>query len=105
MQQSLGGYEKDTRSNTKSNYSEKCKRQSTKRRVQKTMEPETYTTDDGVEHVKSPCVNVCLIDTRTDLCMGCYRTIHEIMIWQKMSNDDKRATLRSIENERATRAI
>lgn len=105
MQQSWGGYEKDTRSNTKSNYSEKCKRQSTKRRVQKTMEPETYTTDDGVEHVKSPCVNVCLIDTRTDLCMGCYRTIHEIMIWQKMSNDDKRATLRSIENERATRAI
>ena len=105
MQQSWGGYEKDTRSNTKSNYSEKCKRQSTKRRVQKTMEPETYTTDDGVEHVKSPCVNVCIIDTRTDLCMGCYRTIHEIMIWQKMSNDDKRATLRSIENERATRAI
>lgn len=105
MQQSWGGYEKDTRSNTKSNYFEKCKRQSTKRRVQKTMEPETYTTDDGVEHVKSPCVNVCLIDTRTDLCMGCYRTIHEIMIWQKMSNDDKRATLRSIENERATRAI
>ena len=105
MQQSWGGYEKDTRSNTKSNYSKKCKRQSTKRRVQKTMEPETYTTDDGVEHVKSPCVNVCLIDTRTDLCMGCYRTIHEIMIWQKMSNDDKRATLRSIENERATRAI
>ena len=105
MQQNWGGYEKDTRSNTKSNYSEKCKRQSTKRRVQKTMEPETYTTDDGVEHVKSPCVNVCLIDTRTDLCMGCYRTIHEIMIWQKMSNDDKRATLRSIENERTTRAI
>lgn len=105
MQQSWGGYEKDTRSNTKSNYFEKRKRQSTKRRVQKTMEPETYTTDDGVEHVKSPCVNVCLIDTRTDLCMGCYRTIHEIMIWQKMSNDDKRATLRSIENERATRAI
>ena len=105
MQQNWGGYDKDTRSNTKSNYFEKRKRQSTKQRVQKTMEPKTYTTDDGVEHVKSPCVNVCLIDTRTDLCMGCYRTLHEIMIWQKMSNDDKRATLRSIENERATRAI
>jgi predicted Fe-S protein YdhL (DUF1289 family) len=69
------------------------------------MESKTHSTDDGMERVKSPCVNVCLMDYRTDLCMGCHRTIHEIMIWQKMSNDEKKATLRSIENERTTRTI
>ena len=29
----------------------------------------------------SPCVSVCRMDESTALCVGCYRTIDEIMAW------------------------
>ena len=38
---------------------------------------------------KSPCIGVCEIDTVTNLCIGCLRSIDEIAMWSLM--DDKRA--------------
>ena len=38
--------------------------------------------------IASPCINVCKMDERTDLCSGCSRTIDEIARWS--STDDSR---------------
>lgn len=33
------------------------------------------------EAVPSPCILVCTLDPRTDICLGCGRTLDEIAEW------------------------
>lgn len=41
--------------------------------------------------VPSPCRNICRMDERSGLCVGCGRTIDEIALWSVLDDDDKRA--------------
>jgi predicted Fe-S protein YdhL (DUF1289 family) len=41
----------------------------------------------------SPCINVCRIDAAGDLCVGCLRTLDEIVAWADAGADEKRAIL------------
>jgi hypothetical protein len=34
----------------------------------------------------SPCINVCRMDERSDLCAGCFRTIDEISVWSRIDD-------------------
>lgn len=38
--------------------------------------------------IKSPCIRHCCLDAE-DVCVGCYRTITEIMDWQKSTQSEK----------------
>lgn len=40
------------------------------------------------ETVKSPCIRNCCLD-RSDLCMGCFRTLEEICEWHNASDERK----------------
>ena len=51
--------------------------------------------------VPSPCVDVCRMDARTQLCEGCKRTLAEIASWASMSDDEKRAVLRRLDLQRS----
>lgn len=54
-------------------------------------------------YVPSPCVNVCVMDDASGLCLGCHRTIEEIMTWGILSAPQKRRVLEALaERERAT---
>ena len=35
--------------------------------------------------IESPCVNICTLDARSGLCLGCGRTIDEIARWSGMN--------------------
>jgi predicted Fe-S protein YdhL (DUF1289 family) len=35
--------------------------------------------------IESPCINICTLDARSGLCLGCGRTIDEIARWTAMS--------------------
>ena len=50
--------------------------------------------------VPSPCISVCRMDSDSGLCVGCFRTIEEIIAWGRQSDNDKRAVWRLI-TERA----
>jgi predicted Fe-S protein YdhL (DUF1289 family) len=41
----------------------------------------------------TPCVNLCLLDAETGLCIGCCRTIDEIAPWATMSDRERRAIM------------
>jgi uncharacterized protein len=41
--------------------------------------------------VASPCVNICRMDERHGLCVGCGRTLDEIAHWAVYDDDEKRA--------------
>ena len=42
---------------------------------------------------ETPCIAVCMIDPRTNLCLGCGRTLPEIARWPKMASADRRALM------------
>jgi predicted Fe-S protein YdhL (DUF1289 family) len=39
----------------------------------------------------SPCIGVCRLDARTQVCVGCGRTIAEIAAWPSLSAEERRA--------------
>jgi predicted Fe-S protein YdhL (DUF1289 family) len=40
--------------------------------------------------IESPCVDVCEIHRATGLCLGCRRTIEEIVGWSAMTSAERR---------------
>jgi aspartyl protease family protein len=56
--------------------------------------------------LETPCVNVCLLDAETGLCVGCGRTIDEIARWATMNDGERRAIMAALPErmERSERA-
>ena len=44
----------------------------------------------------SPCVDTCTMDTDTDWCLGCGRTIGEISNWSAKPADERRRILQTL---------
>ena len=40
--------------------------------------------------IESPCVNICTLDARSGLCLGCGRTVEEIARWAAMSAPERK---------------
>jgi predicted Fe-S protein YdhL (DUF1289 family) len=57
------------------------------------------------EDVPSPCVSVCSMDPRTQLCEGCYRTLDEIAGWSRMEDEDKRAVWQTLAERALKEAV
>lgn len=55
------------------------------------------------DYVPSPCVRLCTLDPRTDICLGCLRTLEEIKAWGGLDADGRRAVLSRLEERRAAR--
>ncbi len=56
-------------------------------------------TDDAPEaerELPSPCIAVCLYDSRTGFCQGYYRTLDEIDEWPAAPHERKQEILRAI---------
>ncbi|MBL8700884.1 MAG: DUF1289 domain-containing protein [Alphaproteobacteria bacterium] len=41
----------------------------------------------------TPCIRVCVLDSRTDSCIGCGRLRSEIAAWRGLSDDQRRAIM------------
>jgi uncharacterized protein len=39
--------------------------------------------------IETPCIAVCMIDPRTNLCFGCGRTLPEIARWHRMESAER----------------
>ena len=55
---------------------------------------------DQSQCVPSPCLSVCRMQADNSLCLGCFRTMDEIIAWGRMEEPDKRLVWRRI-TERA----
>ena len=42
---------------------------------------------------ETPCISVCQIDPRTNLCFGCGRTLPEIARWSGMDSAERSAIM------------
>ena len=39
--------------------------------------------------IETPCIAVCMMDPRTNLCFGCGRTLPEIARWHRMESSER----------------
>jgi uncharacterized protein len=46
-----------------------------------------------VPNVSTPCINVCVLDPLSALCIGCGRTAAEITAWPTMSEPERIAVM------------
>lgn len=51
----------------------------------------------------SPCIRNCCLDSQ-DVCLGCCRTLDEILRWAKLTNPQRREIMNGLEARRADRA-
>ena len=50
--------------------------------------------------VSSPCINVCRMDARSGLCVGCFRTIDEITAWSRCDDFTRNEILAAVAQRR-----
>jgi uncharacterized protein len=50
-----------------------------------------------VPTVSTPCVNVCVLDPLSALCIGCGRTGEEITAWATMSEPERIAVMAELD--------
>ena len=43
--------------------------------------------------IQSPCVNICSIDPRSRLCLGCGRTLEEVASWSTLTPAQRAAVM------------
>ena len=51
--------------------------------------------------VSSPCIDVCRIDADSGLCVGCWRTMDEIVRWGASDANTRLAVLAAVDKRRA----
>lgn len=52
--------------------------------------------------IASPCIQVCMVDGESGLCLGCFRTLGEIAGWARL-NDAERGALMAAPPDRRAR--
>jgi predicted Fe-S protein YdhL (DUF1289 family) len=46
--------------------------------------------------LETPCIDVCEMDARSGLCVGCARSLDEIARWGEMSHEERRAIMAAL---------
>ena len=45
---------------------------------------------------ETPCIAVCMMDPKTNLCFGCGRTLPEIARWHRMERAERLAVMETL---------
>jgi predicted Fe-S protein YdhL (DUF1289 family) len=48
------------------------------------------------EEVQSPCIKICVVHPAERICTGCLRSIDEITVWSRLSNEARAAILEDL---------
>jgi predicted Fe-S protein YdhL (DUF1289 family) len=43
--------------------------------------------------IATPCVQVCMVDGQSGLCLGCFRTLSEIGNWMRFTAEERAALM------------
>ena len=47
--------------------------------------------------IETPCIAVCMMDPRTNLCFGCGRTLAEIARWHRMESAERLSVMAELQ--------
>jgi predicted Fe-S protein YdhL (DUF1289 family) len=51
--------------------------------------------------IASPCIQVCVVDGESGLCLGCYRTLAEVAGWTRLTAEAREAVMVELPQRRA----
>jgi len=51
-------------------------------------------------HVESPCISLCILNTDSGFCEGCWRTRDEIALWRSASSEQRLAIITEMHKRR-----
>ncbi|HEX6859044.1 MAG TPA: DUF1289 domain-containing protein [Caulobacteraceae bacterium] len=43
--------------------------------------------------IVTPCIQVCAVDGESGLCLGCFRTLKEIGLWGRFTDEERAALM------------
>jgi predicted Fe-S protein YdhL (DUF1289 family) len=46
--------------------------------------------------IETPCVQICMVDGKSGLCLGCHRTLPEIARWTRYSDAERDEIMRAL---------
>jgi len=46
--------------------------------------------------IKTPCVQVCFVDPKAQLCVGCFRTMEELGRWTRYDDAEREAIMAAL---------
>lgn len=46
--------------------------------------------------IETPCIGLCKLDPAGAFCIGCKRTLDEIMRWRTMTGEERRAVMAAL---------
>jgi predicted Fe-S protein YdhL (DUF1289 family) len=50
--------------------------------------------------IATPCVQVCIVDGESGLCLGCYRTLSEVARWSSLSETERSGIMAALPGRR-----
>lgn len=50
--------------------------------------------------IATPCVQVCIVDGPTGLCLGCFRSLQEIGGWSGLSDEQRASIMEELASRR-----
>ncbi len=53
------------------------------------------------DKIRNPCIRNCCLNEE-DICLGCFRSLHEITDWHQQDRAGRQRILRNAENRRRT---
>ncbi len=51
--------------------------------------------------VETPCIKVCVVDGPSRLCLGCFRSLPEIVRWQRYTAEERAAIMEALPSRRS----
>ena len=54
----------------------------------------------AARRVMSPCKSICIMDAKSNLCIGCKRTIDEVARWPMMDDDERRKVVEALKTRK-----
>jgi predicted Fe-S protein YdhL (DUF1289 family) len=50
--------------------------------------------------IATPCIQVCVIDGESGLCLGCHRTLKEVARWSSLSESERSSIMAALPGRR-----
>ncbi len=45
----------------------------------------------------TPCINICKLDAHTNRCIGCHRTVDQLINWTTYTDEERSEIMRQLE--------
>lgn len=50
--------------------------------------------------IRTPCIQVCVVDGESGLCLGCFRKLSEVARWSRLTDAEREAIMRELPSRR-----